>query len=54
MRWLNIQHPDGLVTPPVIELHEPMAGPVAFYYAECYGLPVPLEAREAAKGEGRN
>lgn len=43
-RWLAVQHPDGLVPPPIIELHEPLVGPVAFYFASCYHLPVPKGA----------
>ena len=42
--WLSVRHPDGLIPPPTIELHKPMEGPVTFYFAECYGLPVPPEA----------
>lgn len=46
--WLNVQHPDGLVPPPVIELHRPLSGPVTFYFASCHGLAIPPEAQEAA------
>lgn len=46
--WLNVQHPDGLVPPPVIELHQPLSGPVEFYLASCYNLTVPPGARKAA------
>jgi hypothetical protein len=49
-RWLNVQHPDGLVPPPTFTLHEPHVGPVEFYFAECYQLPIPPEARQAARG----
>jgi hypothetical protein len=43
-RWLAIDFPFGLITPPSIELHQPMAGPVTFYLAESYRLPIPPEA----------
>lgn len=46
--WLNVQYPDGLVPPPFLELHEPLSGPVRFYFASCYGLAVPPAAQEAA------
>lgn len=41
--WFRMDFPFGLITPPIIELHRPLAGAVRFYYAECYGLPVPEE-----------
>ncbi len=46
-RWLNVRYPDGLVPPPSIELHKPLAGAVTFYFAECFNLPVPSEAAQA-------
>lgn len=49
-RWMVIDIPDGLISPPYIDLHQPFEGPVRFYYAEPYKLPVPDDAREAAGG----
>lgn len=46
-RWLLIDVPMGLITPPTIELHKPLAGPVVLYHADSYSLPVPDEARQA-------
>jgi hypothetical protein len=45
-RWLKIAHPDGLVPPPTLDLHQPMEEPVTFYRAQCYSLPIPPEALE--------
>lgn len=45
--WLNLQHPAGLLPPPTFELHKPLDGSVVFYYAKCYGLPIPPEAKRA-------
>lgn|GEM_PF-3564185 len=42
--WARLDVPFGLVTPPVIELYKPMAGPVLFYHASAYRLAVPEEA----------
>jgi hypothetical protein len=44
-QWLKLDLPFGLIAPPILELHQPLAGPVLFYYAEGYQLPVPEEAR---------
>jgi hypothetical protein len=43
-RWLAIDLPFGLIAPPTITLHEPLAGPVEFYLAESHRLPIPPEA----------
>jgi hypothetical protein len=45
-QWIRLAHPGGLVPPPTLTLHKPLEGPVVFYYAECYGLPIPAEARK--------
>jgi len=47
-QWMVIDVPDGMISPPTIDLHVPMQGSVQFYYAECYQLRVPKEAQEAA------
>lgn len=47
-RWLCIDVPSGLITPPTLTIHKPLEGPVEFFYAQCYGLTVPREAAEAA------
>jgi hypothetical protein len=51
-RWLVIDVPFGLISPPSIMLHEPMRGPVVFYHASAYRLErlVPEEAKEHARG----
>lgn len=41
--YLNVPH--GLVPPPMIDLHQPLAGPVTFFLAEAYRLPVPKQER---------
>ena len=49
-QWLAIEYPFGLITPPTIELpetislHRPLVGPVIFYHASAYKLPIPPEA----------
>lgn len=43
-RWLIIDVPRGLIMPPTLSLHNPLVGPVEFFYAQCYKLPVPDEA----------
>jgi len=43
--WLAVDFPFGLIPPPAFELHKPLAGPVEFLFAECYGLPIPAEAK---------
>jgi hypothetical protein len=43
--WLRLSVPSGLISPPTIELHRPLSGPVTFYDAESFRLPVPAEAR---------
>ena len=48
-RWLAVDFPSGLIPPPAFELHEPLAGPVQFLFAECYGLPIPAAAGAAAQ-----
>jgi hypothetical protein len=45
--WLRIDVPDGMITPPTITLHRPLVGPAEFYFADCYRLPIPAEARES-------
>lgn len=47
--WTILDVPDGVVTPPTLTLHVPLAGPLEFYYADCYRLPYPAEAKEAAR-----
>ncbi len=42
--WLKVSLPTGLVPPPSIELHKPLSGPVVFWYAECWGIPIPAAA----------
>lgn len=49
-RWLVLDVPFGLVAPPTLEIHKPLEGPVEFFYAQCYGLPVPDEALERGDG----
>jgi hypothetical protein len=46
--WLAIEYPVGLVAPPTLTLGRPLAGPVEFFYAECYRLPIPAEAKRKA------
>ena len=46
-QWVVINVPFGMITPPTIELHIPLQGPVTFYYASCYQLRVPDEASRA-------
>jgi hypothetical protein len=46
--WVAIDLPFGLVPPPILELHKPMAGPVPFYHAEGYRLPIPKQALPVA------
>ena len=47
-RWMTAGYPFGLIPPPTIELHKPLGGPVVFYAATMYGLPVPAEAQQAS------
>lgn len=42
--WMVLTHEDGLVPPPMLRLHRPLAGEVEYYFAECYHLPVPEAA----------
>lgn len=42
--WMNVVHPPGLIPPPMFNLHRPFEGPVVFYFAQCYGIPIPPEA----------
>jgi hypothetical protein len=47
--WLRIDFPFGMISPPTITLHRPLVGPVEFYHADSYRLPIPEEAgRESA------
>lgn len=49
-QWAVIDIPDGLITPPTIDLHRPEVGPITFYFADCYpSLRIPSEAREILK-----
>lgn len=43
--WMVLESPDGLISPPIIELHRPQVGAIKFYYASCYELRVPKEAK---------
>jgi ribosomal protein L37E len=45
--WLRVNVPHGLITPPTIELHKPMAGPVVFYHASSYKLRLPADVEGA-------
>jgi hypothetical protein len=45
--WLAIDVPFGLITPPTIELHQPLVGSVEFYHADSYRLTIPKEAQPA-------
>lgn len=47
-RWIAVDTAHGLVTPPYIDLHQPHLGPVRFYDAESYRLPVPAAAKAAS------
>lgn len=49
-QWLALDKPDGMISPPIITLHVPLRGPVEFYLADCYRLPVPAEAEGASNG----
>lgn len=40
-QWMVLESPDGLISPPTIELHQPQVGTVVFYYASCYELRIP-------------
>jgi hypothetical protein len=48
-QWLILTPPEGLVPPPVISMHKPLAGPVEFYHAAAYNIPVPDDAKAAAE-----
>lgn len=37
---VRVDAPLGLIMPPTIDLHRPMVGPVTFYHADGYGIPV--------------
>ena len=53
-QWLRLDVPFGLISPPTFELPKtidllkPLVGPVTFYDAECFQLPVPPAARQVA------
>lgn len=49
--WLAVDVPFGLIPPPTIQLHRPLAGPVEFYHADSYRLPIPDEATQAVAGD---
>lgn len=34
LRWVTLDIPDGLISPPTIELHWPLFGPQTFHYAQ--------------------
>jgi hypothetical protein len=45
LQWMILDAQEGLISPPMIELHRPLVGPVTFYYADCYDqLHIPPEA----------
>lgn len=44
-QWARLSVPFGLVSPPMIDLHQLLRGPVRFYHADSYKLPVPPDAR---------
>jgi hypothetical protein len=46
-QWISVNVEDGIVTPPTITFHRPLVGPVEFFYAEIYRLPIPKEAKAA-------
>jgi len=50
--WLAVDVPFGLITPPTIQLHRPLAGPVEFYHADSYRLPIPGEAAQVPGQSG--
>jgi hypothetical protein len=55
--WLLIDVPSGMITPPTFEIHRPLVGAATFYYADCYSLPIPKDARaalKAAEGDGND
>lgn len=39
--WMVLESPEGMISPPMIEMHRPQVGTVIFYYASCYQLRVP-------------
>jgi hypothetical protein len=43
-KWVAINVPFGLISPPTIELYRPLAGPVMFYHADGHQLRIPPEA----------
>jgi len=45
--WLLIDFPFGLISPPTLELHQPLAGTVTFFWAELHRLKIPDEAKRA-------
>ena len=49
--WLRVDLPFGLIAPPTITLHRPLAGPVEFFYADAYKLRIP-EAAKVADTDG--
>lgn len=40
---LVVDAPAGIILPPVIEAHVPLRGPLVFYYASAYKIPVEPE-----------
>jgi hypothetical protein len=52
-QWLRVNLPSGLIAPPVITLHQPLEGPVKFFCADAYQLPIPEAAKVAGEdGDG--
>ena len=47
-KWAVLDVPFGMITPPIIEIHQPMVGTDKFYYADCYQLRIPPEAEAEA------
>jgi hypothetical protein len=48
-QWAILEPPAGMISPPVISLQQPFVGPVEFYHASAYNLPVPDDAKAAAE-----
>ncbi len=46
-KWAVLDVPFGMITPPIIEIHQPTVATFKFYYADCYQLPIPREAEKA-------
>jgi len=44
--YAKLSIPYGMISPPMIDIHQPEVGTFTFYHAICYNLPIPKDAKK--------